>query len=81
MKEHNDSSLGKHLKLKKEFQTFLTVEWPSTCHIYVHQKNKPFFVDFLLCDFSLTAKSLVSRLMEVDQDQRLTAQEAINHEW
>lgn len=28
-----------------------------------------------------TAKSLVARLMEVDQDQRLTAQEAINHEW
>lgn len=27
------------------------------------------------------AKSLVARLMEVDQDQRLTAQEAINHEW
>jgi len=27
------------------------------------------------------AKNLVSRLMEVDQDQRLTAQEAINHEW
>lgn len=33
----------------------------------------------LFCLF--TAKSLVSRLMEVDQDQRLTAQEAINHEW
>lgn len=32
-----------------------------------------------LSDFS--AKSLVARLMEVDQDQRLTAQEAINHEW
>lgn len=29
----------------------------------------------------LTAKTLVARLMEVDQDQRLTAQEAINHEW
>ncbi|TTT14224.1 CaM kinase-like vesicle-associated protein [Bagarius yarrelli] len=28
-----------------------------------------------------SAKSLVARLMEVDQDQRLTAQEAINHEW
>lgn len=27
------------------------------------------------------AKSLVACLMEVDQDQRLTAQEAINHEW
>lgn len=43
--------------------------------------TNPFFVEFLLCDFSLTAKSLVARLMEVDQDQRLTAQEAINHEW
>ncbi|KAL0978631.1 hypothetical protein UPYG_G00173090 [Umbra pygmaea] len=32
-------------------------------------------------DISESAKSLVSRLMEVDQDQRLTAQEAINHEW
>lgn len=31
--------------------------------------------------FPPTAKSLVARLMEVDQDQRLTAQEAINHEW
>ncbi|XP_039530131.1 caM kinase-like vesicle-associated protein [Pimephales promelas] len=32
-------------------------------------------------DISDSAKNLVSRLMEVDQDQRLTAQEAINHEW
>ncbi|KAL4655985.1 caM kinase-like vesicle-associated protein [Arapaima gigas] len=32
-------------------------------------------------DISDSAKSLVSRLMEVDQDQRLTAQEAISHEW
>nr|XP_046240671.1 caM kinase-like vesicle-associated protein [Scatophagus argus] len=32
-------------------------------------------------DISDSAKSLVARLMEVDQDQRLTAQEAINHEW
>ncbi|XP_020489548.1 caM kinase-like vesicle-associated protein [Labrus bergylta] len=32
-------------------------------------------------EISDSAKSLVSRLMEVDQDQRLTAQEAINHEW
>uniref|UniRef100_A0A8C9TVR6 CaM kinase-like vesicle-associated b n=1 Tax=Scleropages formosus TaxID=113540 RepID=A0A8C9TVR6_SCLFO len=32
-------------------------------------------------DISDSAKSLVSRLMEVDQHQRLTAQEAINHEW
>lgn len=29
----------------------------------------------------LTAKNLVASLMEVDQDQRLTAQEAIAHEW
>ncbi|MGH0173691.1 UNVERIFIED_CONTAM: hypothetical protein FKN15_066411 [Acipenser sinensis] len=28
-----------------------------------------------------SAKGLVNRLMEVDQDQRLTTQEAINHEW
>lgn len=28
-----------------------------------------------------TAKTLVASLMEVDQDQRLTAQEAIAHEW
>ncbi|KAI4893866.1 hypothetical protein NFI96_015019 [Prochilodus magdalenae] len=32
-------------------------------------------------DISDSAKSLVASLMEVDQDQRLTAQEAINHEW
>uniref|UniRef100_A0A6Q2WXI0 CaM kinase-like vesicle-associated protein n=1 Tax=Esox lucius TaxID=8010 RepID=A0A6Q2WXI0_ESOLU len=32
-------------------------------------------------DISESAKSLVSRMMEVDQEQRLTAQEAINHEW
>lgn len=32
-------------------------------------------------EISESAKNLVSRLMEVDQDQRLTAQEAINHEW
>ncbi|XP_077581949.1 caM kinase-like vesicle-associated protein isoform X2 [Stigmatopora nigra] len=32
-------------------------------------------------EISDSAKSLVTRLMEVDQDQRLTAQEAINHEW
>lgn len=29
----------------------------------------------------LTAKNLVASLLEVDQDQRLTAQEAIAHEW
>lgn len=40
-----------------------------------------FFIQIFLCYFSLTAKSLVARLMEVEQDQRLTAQEAINHEW
>lgn len=34
---------------------------------------------FLFCCF--TAKNLVASLMEVDQDQRLTAQEAIAHEW
>uniref|UniRef100_A0A8C9SGC0 CaM kinase-like vesicle-associated protein n=1 Tax=Scleropages formosus TaxID=113540 RepID=A0A8C9SGC0_SCLFO len=32
-------------------------------------------------DISDSAKGLVAGLMEVDQDQRLTAQEAINHEW
>uniref|UniRef100_A0A1A8MIR2 CaM kinase-like vesicle-associated protein n=1 Tax=Nothobranchius pienaari TaxID=704102 RepID=A0A1A8MIR2_9TELE len=32
-------------------------------------------------EISDSAKNLVARLMEVDQDQRLTAQEAINHEW
>ncbi|XP_038820305.1 caM kinase-like vesicle-associated protein [Salvelinus namaycush] len=32
-------------------------------------------------DISESAKGLVTRMMEVDQDQRLTAQEAINHEW
>ncbi|TSM36138.1 CaM kinase-like vesicle-associated protein [Bagarius yarrelli] len=32
-------------------------------------------------DISDSAKSLVAALMEVDQDQRLTAQEAISHEW
>lgn len=29
----------------------------------------------------IVAKTLVASLMEVDQDQRLTAQEAIAHEW
>ncbi|XP_070791168.1 LOW QUALITY PROTEIN: caM kinase-like vesicle-associated protein [Pituophis catenifer annectens] len=32
-------------------------------------------------DISVTAKKLVSRLMEVDQDQRITAQEALGHIW
>ncbi|KAM6469505.1 caM kinase-like vesicle-associated protein isoform 2-T2 [Liasis olivaceus] len=32
-------------------------------------------------DISLAAKKLVSRLMEVDQDQRITAQEALGHIW
>ncbi|KAM6980093.1 caM kinase-like vesicle-associated protein [Aplochiton taeniatus] len=32
-------------------------------------------------DISDSAKSLVASMMEVDQDQRLTAQEAISHEW
>ncbi|XP_041129003.1 caM kinase-like vesicle-associated protein [Polyodon spathula] len=32
-------------------------------------------------DISDSAKGLVNRLMDVDQDQRLTTQEAINHEW
>lgn len=27
------------------------------------------------------AKDLVTRLMEVEQDQRITAEEAISHEW
>lgn len=35
----------------------------------------------LFLSISSTAKSLVSCLMEVEQDQRLTAQEAISHEW
>ncbi|KAL8212261.1 UNVERIFIED_CONTAM: hypothetical protein K2H54_041486 [Gekko kuhli] len=32
-------------------------------------------------DISQAAKDLVARLMEVDQDQRITAEEAISHEW
>ncbi|XP_043934874.1 caM kinase-like vesicle-associated protein [Protopterus annectens] len=32
-------------------------------------------------DISEAAKDLVGRLMDVDQDQRITAQEAISHEW
>uniref|UniRef100_A0A8D2JGI8 CaM kinase-like vesicle-associated protein n=1 Tax=Varanus komodoensis TaxID=61221 RepID=A0A8D2JGI8_VARKO len=32
-------------------------------------------------DISPAAKKLVSRLMEVDQDQRITAQEALGHIW
>uniref|UniRef100_A0A665TNW7 CaM kinase-like vesicle-associated protein n=1 Tax=Echeneis naucrates TaxID=173247 RepID=A0A665TNW7_ECHNA len=32
-------------------------------------------------DISDSAKNLVASMMEVDQDQRLTAQEAIAHEW
>lgn len=80
MKEHNDSLLGKHIQ--KSF-SLLTSRGAKTHHIYIpiHQQNNPFFVEFLLCDYSMTAKSLVARLMEVDQDQRLTAQEAINHEF
>uniref|UniRef100_A0A8D0G4V0 CaM kinase-like vesicle-associated protein n=1 Tax=Sphenodon punctatus TaxID=8508 RepID=A0A8D0G4V0_SPHPU len=34
-----------------------------------------------LDDISQAAKDLVTRLMEVDQDQRITAEEAISHEW
>lgn len=62
---------------------FSPLECSNMCHVNVaiNQENRPFFVECHLCDFSLTAKSLVARLMEVDQDQRLTAQEAINHEW
>lgn len=48
-------------------------------------RYKYFFILFLVCLFILfvffTAKSLVASLMEVDQDQRLMAQEAIAHEW
>nr|XP_025046211.1 caM kinase-like vesicle-associated protein [Pelodiscus sinensis] len=32
-------------------------------------------------DISQAAKELVTRLMEVDQDQRIAAEEAISHEW
>nr|XP_033781894.1 caM kinase-like vesicle-associated protein [Geotrypetes seraphini] len=32
-------------------------------------------------DISQAAKELVNRFMEVDQDQRITAEEAISHEW
>ncbi|XP_027742208.1 caM kinase-like vesicle-associated protein [Empidonax traillii] len=32
-------------------------------------------------DISQAAKELVTRLMEVEQDQRITAEEAISHEW
>uniref|UniRef100_A0A8C6ZMH0 Protein kinase domain-containing protein n=1 Tax=Nothoprocta perdicaria TaxID=30464 RepID=A0A8C6ZMH0_NOTPE len=32
-------------------------------------------------DISQAAKELVTRLMEVEQDQRITAAEAISHEW
>ncbi|XP_032066840.1 caM kinase-like vesicle-associated protein [Thamnophis elegans] len=32
-------------------------------------------------DISVAAKKLVTRLMEVDQDQRITAQEALGHIW
>lgn len=41
---------------------------------YNFQLKKYYFIYF-------TAKTLVASLMEVDQDQRLTAQEAIAHEW
>lgn len=41
---------------------------------YVLYTFSTFFTFFL-------AKTLVASLMEVDQDQRLTAQEAIAHEW
>lgn len=40
-----------------------------------------------MCPLALTsplvppAKELVTRLMEVEQDQRITAEEAISHEW
>lgn len=37
-----------------------------------------------MTSFSLVlspAKDLVTRLMEVEQDQRITAEEAISHEW
>lgn len=37
-----------------------------------------FIIVVIIC---FAAKNLVASLMEVDQDQRLTAQEAIAHEW
>lgn len=74
-----------------EYKDMSSSRYFSTRHVYVsiHPENKPLLCSFSsVCVFfvffvsvSLTAKSLVARLMEVDQDQRLTAQEAINHEW
>lgn len=43
-------------------------------------KNWEKKIDFMTV-FCFTAKNLVASLMDVDQDQRLTAQEAIAHEW
>lgn len=40
-----------------------------------------FFLKFSSFLTFILAKTLVASLMEVDQDQRLTAQEAIAHEW
>lgn len=50
----------------------------STTNDHLHDVNGTF--NLLLFIF-LTAKNLVASLLEVDQDQRLTAQEAIAHEW
>lgn len=68
--------------LEELFFSFFPLSF-QTGHIYIviHPGSKAFLTEFPLSDFSLTAKNLVARLMEVDQDQRLTAQEAINHEW
>lgn len=70
----------RHVKFQIFFHT------PCLCFHPSWEQTLLLFIFLCMCVFffvsaSLTAKSLVARLMEVDQDQRLTAQEAINHEW
>lgn len=45
------------------------------------KKLSSIYLHFFLFSLFILAKTLVASLMEVDQDQRLTAQEAIAHEW
>lgn len=51
------------------------------CMLQMMHLRKSEFSRLFFLFVCFTAKNLVASLMEVDQDQRLTAQEAIAHEW
>ncbi|KGL98289.1 CaM kinase-like vesicle-associated protein, partial [Charadrius vociferus] len=50
--------------------------WAIGVIMYILASHPPYWDDI-----SQAAKELVTRLMEVEQDQRITAEEAISHEW